>query len=78
MSIFHKKDFKVKEVRMETVTIEQIDKKKLIEGMWKEVIEHSFITTGPNDGRPLSVIREDDIYNILSRRLDKGDKLEQY
>lgn len=75
--MFRKKE-KFKEGPMETVDIKLVNEQKLLKGIWDEIVDHCFITTGPNDGRPLSVVREDDVLDILNRRLENGEKLSQY
>lgn len=54
-------------------------KRDILNTAWKAITEHAFPITGPNDGRPLSVVRVDDIYEVLNRQLGENEqKLDIY
>jgi hypothetical protein len=61
----------------EIVEVEIPNKKELLQNLWNTLIDHSFTTTGPNDGHPISVIRSDDIFSIINDQLkDDNEKIE--
>ena len=86
--LFKKKDIeRAKEMGLlskapeEKVTIKEVEKPKrdILNTAWKAITEHAFPITGPNDGKPLSVVRVDDIYDVLNRQLGENEqKLDIY
>lgn len=71
--MFKKKEY---EEAKEMVEVSIPNKGDILQKIWEELIDHAFMITGPHDGAPLSVIRVDDIYAVLSQNTDR--ELEKY
>lgn len=70
------KKLKQKEQPAEYKEVRIVDMSELMTEIWKELIDKSFCTTSPLDGKALSVIREADVFEVLSNHMEDGDKLE--
>lgn len=78
--MFGKKDIKkAEEMGLLTPSPEPVrivvpNKRDILQSLWNELLDHTFTITSHNDGRPISVIRADDIYAIMNKKLDEGEK----
>lgn len=52
------------------------DKDDILQKVYNEILDYAFTTTGPNDGRMLSVVRTDDIFDVMTRHTNK--ELQKY
>lgn len=52
------------------------NKDDILQKVYDEILEYAFTITGPNDGRMLSVVRTDDIFDVMTRRTNK--ELQKY
>jgi hypothetical protein len=68
-------DFKL---TAEIVEVEIPNKKELLQNLWNIMIGHTFTTTGPNDGNPISVIRSDDVFSIINDQLREDNEKIEY
>lgn len=60
----------------EMIEVNIPNKDDILQKVYDEILEYAFTTTGPNDGCMLSVVRTDDIFDVMTRHTNK--ELQKY
>lgn len=68
-----RKDFEASD---EMIEVSIPDKDDILQKVYNEILDYAFTTTGPNDGHMLSVVRTDDIFEIMSKHTNR--ELQKY